>query len=200
MTILSKYFFKGLFILLPLLITIWLASFLFSFMDGILGGFITFIYGRSIPGAGLLITVFLIFITGYFANYIIGEKFIRFLESFLYKVPIIKGIYSSAKQINDVLFQSGGAKEFRKACIVEYPRQGIYSIGFITTVAASEIQQKVDKDKLLCIFIPNTPTPATGFLIMVPAKDVIMLDMKAEEAFKLLVSGGVLKPKDQKTA
>jgi uncharacterized membrane protein len=166
-------------------------------MDGILGGIISIIFGHPLPGVGFLVTITLIFITGYFANYIIGERFIRFLESFLYKVPIVKSIYSSTKQINDVFFQSEKKHGFQKACLVQYPREGIYSLGFITTTAALEIQHKVNNENLLCVFIPNTPTPATGFLIMVPAKDVIMLDIKTEDAFKLVVSGGVLKPKEK---
>ena len=194
----SNTFFKGLIVLLPTLITIWLVSFLFSFMDGILGGPITIAFGRPLPGLGFFLTVSLIFITGYFANYIIWEKSFRIFEKVMSKVPIVKGIYSSAKQINDVLFLSGEQKGFRKACLIQYPSQGIYTLGFVTTVAAQEIQQRIAKDKVLCIFVPNTPTPATGFLVMIPAKEVLLLDMKTEDAFKLVVSGGVLKPPELK--
>lgn len=193
----SSRFFKGLAVMLPLLITIWLLLFLFSFMDGILGGVITLFIGRPAPGFGFIITLVLIFVAGYFTDYIMGNKILGVMDNLLFRVPIVKGIYSSAKQINDVFFQSGGTKEFKKACVVQYPREGIFSVGFITTVAAQEIQQKTNTDKLLCVFIPNTPTPATGFLIMLPAKDIIMLDMKAEDAFRLIVSGGVLKPAEK---
>lgn len=195
----SNIFFKGLIVLLPLLITIWLVSFLFSFMDGILGGVITLAIGHPLPGLGFLTTVLLIFLTGYFADYIIWGKAFRLMERLLFKVPIVKGIYSSVKQINDVLFLSGEQKGFRKACLLQYPSHGLYTLGFVTTVAAQEIQQKTEKDKMLCVFIPNTPTPATGFLVMAPAKEVILLDMKTEDAFKLVVSGGVLKPPEIKS-
>ncbi len=194
-SLISKYFFNGLFVLLPLFITIWLLAFLFSFMDGILGGIISVFFGRPLPGVGFLATLSLILLTGYFADYILGEKILRLFEAFICKVPIVKSIYSSAKQVNEALFQSKGSKGLNKACLVEYPRKGIYSVGFITAQASGEIETKTGGQKLLCIFVPNTPTPATGFLIMVPEAEVIPLDMKTDEAFKLIVSAGVLKPK-----
>ncbi len=191
----SKYFFKGLIILLPFLITLWLLKFIFSFMDDILGSLLTVLFGRPIPGLGLLITLAIVFITGYFANYIVGERLIQAFERFMFKVPIVKSIYSSAKQVNEVLFQSGDSKGFNKACLVQYPRLGIYSIGFLTNEAGREINEKANKTDLVCVFIPNTPTPATGFLIMVPRSELIMLDIKIDEAFKMIVSGGALTPK-----
>jgi len=190
---LSNYFLRGLITLLPLLVTIWLLWFMFSFLDGILGNIIALFVGHSLPGLGFIITIILIFITGYFATHVFGAKVFELGEQILYRVPIVKSIYISAKQINDVLFIHKGTEEFRRSCIVEYPRKGIYSMGFITSDAAEEVEKKT-KNKLINIFIPNTPTPATGFLIMVPAQDVILLDMKTEAAFKYIVSGGVLKP------
>lgn len=191
----SSYFFRGLITLLPLLVTIWLLWFAFSFLDGILGGMIGLIVGRPVPGLGFVITIVLIMLTGYFATYIIGAKAFKFGEELLYRVPIVKSIYSATKQINDVLFTQKSADEYRRACIVEYPRKGVWSVGFVTSDAAAEIEAKA-KEKMINVFIANTPTPATGFLVMVPAREVILLDMKIEEAFKYVVSGGVLKPHD----
>ncbi|MEK7375932.1 MAG: DUF502 domain-containing protein, partial [Candidatus Margulisiibacteriota bacterium] len=88
------------------------------------------------------------------------------------------------------------SKGLNKACLMEYPRKGIYSLGFITSGAPKEATAKTGGEKMLCVFVPNTPTPATGFLVLVPEKEVIMLDMKTEDAFKLVVSAGVLKPKE----
>jgi len=192
----SKYFIRGIFILLPLFITIWMLSFIFSFFDGIFGGFIWLVFGKPMPGVGFIATISIIFLTGYLTHYIFGEKVLRLAEKVLYKVPLVKTIYSSTKQINDVLFLSKDAGGFNKACIVEYPRKGIWSVGFITTEAPQEVSEKTGGEKLLSVFIPNTPTPATGFLIMVPEKDIIMLNMKTEDALKLVVSGGALKPKE----
>ncbi|HVN66973.1 MAG TPA: DUF502 domain-containing protein, partial [Candidatus Sulfotelmatobacter sp.] len=135
----------------------------------------------------------LILLSGYFGSLIFGARLFKLGEQLLSRVPIIKGIYSAAKQVNDVIFAQKGAEEFRKACIVEYPRKGLWSIGFVTSDAAAEIEVKA-KEKMINVFIANTPTPATGFLIMVPAREVILLDMKIEDAFKYVISGGVLKP------
>ena len=189
----SGYFLRGLITLLPLLVTIWLLYFLFSFLDSILGNFIALIIGHSVPGLGLIITVALILIVGYFATYIIGAQLFKVGEELLVRVPIVKSIYSAVKQINDVLFMQKHADEYRRACLIEYPRKGLWSVGFITSDAATEIEEKV-KQKMINVFVANTPTPATGFLVIVPARDVILLDMKMDAAFKYVVSGGVLKP------
>lgn len=190
---LSNYFLRGLITIMPLLVTIWLLWFMFSFFDSILGNIITLFAGHPLPGLGFLVTVVLILTTGYFATHVFGAKIFELGEQVLYHVPIVKSIYTSAKQINDVLFIHKGAHEFRRACLVEYPRKGLYSVGFVTSDAAAEIEAKA-KTKLINIFIPNTPTPATGFLIMAPAQEVILLEMKTDEAFKYVVSGGVLQP------
>lgn len=190
----SGYFLRGLITLLPLLVTIWLLYFMFTFLDSILGNIITLVVGKSIPGLGFVITIILIFVVGFFATYIIGAQLFKIGEELLIRVPIVKSIYSAVKQINDVLFMQKNADEYRRACLVEYPRKGIWSVGFITSDAAVEIEAKT-KQKMINVFVCNTPTPATGFLIVVPARDVILLDMKIDDAFKYVVSGGVLKPK-----
>jgi len=189
----SGYFLRGLITLLPLLVTVWLLYFMFNFLDGILGNLITLILGKHYPGLGLIFTIILIFLVGFFATYIIGAQLFKVGEELLCRVPIVKSIYSAVRQINDVLFMQKHADEYRRGCLVEYPRKGIWSIGFITSDAATEIEAKV-KLKMINVFIANTPTPATGFLIIVPARDVILLDMKIDDAFKYVVSGGVLKP------
>jgi uncharacterized membrane protein len=166
---------------------------MFSFLDGILGNILAVALGHSVPGLGLVIMVFLIFVSGYFATHIFGVKLFKFGEELISRVPVVKGIYSAAKQVNEVLFLEKNKEEFRRACLIEYPRKGIWSVGFVTSDAAAEIEVKA-KEKMINVFIANTPTPATGFLIMVPAREVILLDMKIEDAFKYVISGGVLKP------
>ena len=188
----TDYFLRGLITLLPLLVTIWLLWFMFTFLDGILGNFIS-LFWKSVPGVGFVLIFLVIFLAGYFSNSVVTNRLFVLGEKLLSHVPVIKSIYSAAKQINDVLFVQKNAEEYRRACIVEYPRKGIWSIGFVTSDASAEIEAKA-KEKMINVFIANTPTPATGFLIMVPAREVILLDMKMEEAFKYVVSGGVLKP------
>lgn len=191
----SAYFLRGIFTLLPLFITIWLLFFMFSFLDGILGGIIALFVGHYYPGLGFAITLLLTFVTGFLMTYLIGERLFRLGESIITRVPIMKSIYSSAKQVNNVLFQQKEARTPHRACVVEYPRKGIYSIGFVTSNAAAVIRKKTRGKKMINVFIPNTPTPATGFLIIVPAREVKLLDMRIDDAFKYVVSGGVLQPK-----
>ena len=195
--LISSFFFRGLITVLPLLVTLWLLWVVFSFADGLLGKLIELIVGRPLPGVGFLIIIVFIFITGILTTFILGEKIIQYVERFLSRVPIVKSIYVSVKQINDVFFQKRG-KGYQRACVVEYPRKGIYTVGFITGEAAKEIEKKTNTRELVNIFIANTPTPATGFLIAVPAKEVKLLDMRIEDAFKYVVSGGVLKPSKRK--
>ena len=189
----SGCFLRGLITLLPLLVTILLLFFLFTFLDSILGNVITLFVGRSFPGLGFIITILLIFLAGYFATYIIGAQLFKLGEEILYHVPLVKSIYAGAKQINELLFMQKNTDEYRRACLIEYPRKGIWSLGFVTSDVAAEIEAKVN-EKMINVFIANTPTPATGFLVMVPAREVILLEMKIEDAFKYLVSGGMLKP------
>ena len=160
-------FFRGLIILLPLLITIWLLFFFYTFLDGILGNIITIFLGHHYPGLGLVLIIGLILFVGSISPMIIGKRLITW----------------------------GDTQGFNRACLVEYPRHGIWSIGFITSDAASEIEKKAGGHKMVNVFIANTPTPATGFLIMVSSSEVQLLDMKIEEAFKYVISAGVLKPK-----
>jgi uncharacterized membrane protein len=193
---LSSTFFRGLIILLPLLVTIWLIFFFYNFLDGILGNIIN-LSGHHVPGLGFVLIIALILIVGLISPMLIGKKIIQYGDEFMNKVPIVRNIYSAVQQINDVLFLQKDAKGFHKACLVEYPRKGIWSVGFITSDAAAEIEKKTSdgSGKMINVFIANTPTPATGFLIVVPAKEVHILDMKIDDAFKYVISGGVLKPK-----
>jgi uncharacterized membrane protein len=190
---LSNYFLRGLITLLPLLVTIWLLWFMYSFLDGILGNIIALFVGHTLPGLGFVLIILIILITGYFAAHIFGAKLFQLGEQLLFHVPIVKNIYSAAKQVNEVFSIQKGTEELRHACLIEYPRKGLFTIGFITSDACEEVEKKA-KGKLINVFVPNTPTPATGFLVMVPAQEVTILDMKIEEAFKYVISGGVLQP------
>jgi uncharacterized membrane protein len=188
-------FLRGLITLLPLLVTVWLLFFFYNFLDGILGNIITMIVGHHIPGLGLALILFFILFVGLISPHFIGERLIHYGDRLMNQVPIVKSIYSSVKQINDVFFMERDSKGFNRACLVEYPRKGIWSVGFVTSDAAKEIESKTRLKKMINIFIANTPTPATGFLIVVPVKNVKLLDMKIDDAFKYVISGGVLKPR-----
>lgn len=193
---LRKNFIAGLVVLLPLIITLYLLVLFINWADQILGVPLSLIFlgGRRIPGLGLLISFIIIVFVGNFASVMVFKNIYRWLEEkLLFRIPLVKNIYSSAKQINDILFLQKYTGTFRRVCAVEYPRQGLYSIGFVTNASFPEVQKKIGQ-KLLNVFVPSTPTPATGFLILVPEDDVILLDLTLEEAIKLVVSGGVLSP------
>lgn len=191
----GSVFIRGLIILLPLLITVWLLFFFYNFLDGILGNIITIFVGHHIPGLGLALILLLILFTGAIAPHLVGRTIIDWGDRVMKRIPVVKSIYSSVKQVNDVLFMEKDTSAFNRACIVEYPRKGVWSIGFVTSDAAAEIAKKAGHHKMINVFIANTPTPATGFLIVVSTEEVILLDMKIDDAFKYVISGGVLKPK-----
>lgn len=188
------YFLSGLITLLPVFITIWLVWILFSLADGLLGGIISQVLGFYFPGLGLLTVLVLTIIVGYLTTYVFGKRLVHLGERLLYKLPLVNTIYSSVKQVNEILFLQKETGAFRRVCAVEYPRKGIYSIGFVTGLGVPQIKKKY-KREFLNVFVPTTPSPATGFMVVVPSREVIMLDMSLEEAAKLIVSGGVLNPK-----
>lgn len=194
-----KYFLTGLLIVLPVLVTVYLFIQLFSFFDNILGRYISRLtiayFDIKIPGLGLLVFVILIFVTGFFATNFLGRKMMLYFEHLWYRFPVIKKIYPAAKQVTHFLFGQKIKGQLQKVVLVEYPRKGIYAVGFVTNDADKEIQDKARKG-LLNVLIPSVPNPLTGFLIHVPAEEAVYLDMTVEEAIKMVVSGGVLNPKD----
>ncbi|MFH0876940.1 MAG: DUF502 domain-containing protein [Candidatus Omnitrophota bacterium] len=195
----GRYFITGLLIVLPILITIYLVVSLFSFFDNILGRYISRFtieyFGYKIPGLGLLLFMILVFVTGFFAANFIGRKLLLFVESLWFKFPVIKKVYPAAKQITRFLFSSSLGSKWQKVVLLEYPRKGVYTLGFATNTADALFQDKVGKE-LMNVLIPSVPSPFTGFLVMVPKEDIVFLDMAVEDAFKIIVSGGVLNPYD----
>lgn len=193
---LRKYFITGLIFILPLVITIYILAITFKFVDNLLGKYINNYLlktiGFAIPGLGLLLTLILILVSGIFAANIIGKKIIPWLEKFWIKLPIVRQIYLSSKQLVDFIF-SKDKVGFKRVVMIEYPRQGLYSIGFITNENFEEAKQKTNKN-LITILIASTPSPFTGYFVLVPKEEVIFLDISIEDGIKLIISGGVLTP------
>ncbi|MFA6079778.1 MAG: DUF502 domain-containing protein [Candidatus Omnitrophota bacterium] len=193
---LRKYFFTGLLVALPTFITVYLLYVIFQFIDGIWGKLINFYLkkhlGFAIPGLGFILGVLTILAIGFVATNFFGKKLLHLLERWFLKFPFIRQIYMPAKQIIDSFF-SKDKPSFKKVVMVEYPSKGIWSIGFITNDGFKEAQEKAGEE-LVHVFIATTPSPFTGFLILVPKKDVKILDMPVEQGIKLIVSGGILKP------
>ena len=189
---LRNYFLTGLFVLLPIVITVKLLLWGFDQADSILGKLFLKYFKIAVPGLGLATLLALITLTGIFARNYLGRKSIELGDRLIKKIPILNAVYGTTKQITEG-FSKTDKNVFRKMVLVEYPRLGIYSPGFLTGDSPGEVLLKTDT-KLLSVFIPTVPNPTTGFLIFVPEKAVILLDMSVEDGFKLILSAGVIKP------
>jgi uncharacterized membrane protein len=189
-----QLFVRGLFTLLPIVATIYLVYFLFTLLDNFLGTYIAMFFGRPLPGVGLVASLVLIFIAGFIVSNVIGEKLLHFGENLLQKIPLVTKIYFGIKQIVDA-FSLQGKQLFNRVVLVEYPRKGTYAVGFVTGECRGEVQNKTAA-RLINIFIPTTPNPTSGMLILVPDKEIIYLDMTVEEGLKLIISAGVVVPEE----
>jgi uncharacterized membrane protein len=150
------------------------------------------VLGFRIPGLGILLTVTLLLVTGFLTANLIGRRLVALWESILGRIPLVNKIYSGAKQVSEAVF-SDKTLAFRQVLLVEYPRRGAWSLAFLTSKNLGEVQAKTGKN-VICAFVPTTPNPTSGFLIAVPAEDVVELDMTIEEAFRMIISLGVLVP------
>lgn len=188
----KKIFMTGLLTLLPLAITLYLFYLIFYFLDNLIGDIIYAVFELRIPGIGFAAGILLILAAGFVASNIIGKKLISYSDHLLQRVPLLRGIYSSSKQIIDA-FTVQGKNAFQKVVMLEYPRKGLYVIGFVTGSTRGEIQEKT-KEETLSIFIPTTPNPTSGMLILAPRHQLIELDMTVEEGLKVIISGGLFIP------
>ena len=198
----KKYFITGLLVLVPLFITIWVLATLIHTMDQSLLLLPTSwrpksLVGFEVPGIGALLTLGIIFVTGLVATNIFGQQLIVLWESFLARVPFVKTIYSSVKQVSDTLFSDSG-NAFRKAVLVQYPRHGSWIIAFVTGAPGGDVVNHLHGD-YISIYVPTTPNPTSGFFLMMPKADVIELEMSVDEALKYIISMGTVVPRDHHT-
>jgi uncharacterized membrane protein len=192
-----KYFITGLLVLVPLAITLWVLSLIISTMDQSLlllpeRWQPAALFGFNVPGAGTLLTLLVIFLTGLLARNIIGKQVGRVWERMVKRIPIVNSIYSSVKQVSDTLFSSTG-HAFRKAVLIEYPRKGTWTIAFQTGVPGGDVRNHLSGD-FISVYVPTTPNPTSGFFIMLARADTIELDMSVDAALKYIVSMGVVAP------
>jgi uncharacterized membrane protein len=194
--IVRRQFLSGVLVVVPLILTYVVLRFLFETVDGILSPLIFKLIGYTIPGLGIIATLLLILITGFLTRNIIGSTLYRYGERFLVGTPIIRIVYLAAKQLVEAI-TIPNVKSFKEVVMIEYPRTGLYAIGFATTRV--RMQNKDDSMiKMVGVFIPSTPTPISGMVVFIPEKDLITLDISVEETLKFLVSGGILSPPDIK--
>ena len=194
---LKKYFITGLLIWIPLVITAWVLSLIVRSMDQSLLLLPQAIHpehllGMYIPGLGALLTLLVVFLTGLVATNIVGQKLVRFWEGVLARIPVVKSIYYSVKQVSDTLF-SGSGVAFRKVLLVRYPHPEAWSVAFQTGHPARDVADMLPEEHV-GVFIPTTPSPVNGFFFFVKKRDVIALDMDVDEALKYIVSMGVVAP------
>ncbi len=198
----KRYFITGLLIWAPLGITIWVLSLILGMMDQSIMLLPSdwqprALLGFHLPGMGALLTLLVVFVTGLLTANFIGQRLVRWWEALLHRIPVVRSVYQSVKQISDTVFSPSG-QAFRQAVLVQYPRPGSWTIGFLTGTPGGEIAAHLGKD-MVSLYVPTTPNPTSGFFLMVPKADVVELDMSVEDALKYLISMGVVAPTSPKT-
>ena len=203
-------FLTGVVVIAPVGLTVWLVWTVIGWIDGFVLPFVPSQYQpeailKAILGEdvrvnirGLGVVFFLVFTTfiGWIAKGLLGRTFIRSAENLVNRMPVVRSVYSGVKQIAETVFAQAD-RSFEKACLIEYPRRGIWAIGFISTTAKGEVSKRAGSgQKMQSIFVPTTPNPTSGFLLFFPADDVIELDMSVEDAAKLVISAGLVYPED----
>jgi uncharacterized membrane protein len=193
---LRRYFVAGLVVWLPIGVTVLVFKVLLDLMDGIL--FLVpqayqpeTLLGFRVPGVGAVLALIVLFTTGVMVANLIGRQLLRWGESLLGRIPLVRSVYSAVKTFSSVLLSSG--KSFRKVLLLEYPRKGVWRLGFQTSEEAHEIKAATGRD-LVAVFVPNSANAAGGFLVFVPREEVIELQMSVEDALKMVVSLGVVMP------
>ena len=198
---LRKYIVAGLLVWLPLAVTYLLLNAAVNIMDGLLDRMVRVLppayrpeelFGIDIPGLGVVFTFLLLLITGVLAANFVGRAFVGGWESLLDRIPFVRSIYSAAKNFAEIVF-SDSSNAFKNVLLVEYPRKGIYSLAFQTSTDLGEVQGRTGEEVVGC-FVPTTPNPTSGFIIIVPKQDVHVLDMEVDEALKMIISLGVVVP------
>ena len=200
---LRRYLVAGLLVWIPLGVTIFILRVLIGLMDRTL----LLIpqqyrpeewFGFTIPGLGLILTLLVLLITGLLAANIVGRSMVGLWESMLDRIPVVRSVYSAAKNFAEIVFSDSG-QSFKKVLLIEYPRKGVYSLAFQTATNLGEVQGRTGEE-MVCTFVPTTPNPTSGYIIILPKKDIIELDMEIDEALKMIISLGVVVPawrKDQ---
>lgn len=200
--LLRRYFMAGLLIWVPLLITVAVLDMLIGFMDRTLlllppQWRPEALLGYPIPGLGLVLTLVIVVLTGLLAANFLGRRVVALWEALLARIPLVRSIYSAVKQVAETLFAANG-EAFRKVLLIEYPRRGIWTLAFQTGTASGEIQRRTEAE-VITVFVPTTPNPTSGFIMMIPRNEVMELEMSVEDALKLVVSLGVVAPRELAT-
>lgn len=181
---------RGLVVLVPIVITVWVLNILFNAIDGIISPIFDRILDRHIPGLGFISMIVLILIIGGLSANLIGRAVFKLFERILFSIPLARTIYSAMKDLINAFQLGGKGKSFRQVILVEYPRQGLFTVGFVT----NEISVHSDgaENQMVSVYIPNPPNPTSGVMILVPRKSIRVIDMSVEDGLKLVLSGGIV--------
>ena len=188
--VLRRYFFTGLLVLLPVVVTVSVLWRFFFALDDILGRFVETYLGRSVPGVGLVALIALILGIGAVASNFLGKRLIRIGERLVARVPLMGWIYRTTKQLFSTILEERG-ESFRKVVLVSYPQKGTYSVAFVTSESPTSVESELGKG-FVTVFLPTTPNPTSGFLLVVPAEDVIPMNLSVDEGLRLVISAGAL--------
>ena len=188
--VLRRYFFTGLLVLLPVVVTVSVLWRFFFALDDILGRFVETYLGRSVPGVGLVALIALILGIGAVASNFLGKRVIRIGERLVARVPLMGWIYRTTKQLFSTILEERG-ESFRKVVLVSYPQKGTYSVAFVTSESPTSVESELGKG-FVTVFLPTTPNPTSGFLLVVPAEDVIPMKLSVDEGLRLVISAGAL--------
>jgi uncharacterized membrane protein len=193
----KKYLITGLLIWIPLVITLWVLKFIVDALDQTLlllpQAFRTENWlGLHVPGMGVVMTLVIVFLTGLATTNLIGARLVDLWHEILHRIPVVNSIYSSVKQISDTLFSSSG-QAFRKALLVQWPREGMWTIAFLTGRPGGDVVRHLAGD-YVSVYVPTTPNPTGGYFVIVARRDVIELDMSVDAALKYIISMGVVPP------
>jgi uncharacterized membrane protein len=195
-------FLTGLVVIMPVALTVWLIWTVIGWVDGLVLPLIPYdlkpadYIGVNLRGVGVVVFLVFTILVGWIAKGLIGRTLIHFGESLVNRMPVVRSIYSGVKQIAETVFAQS-ERSFETACLIQYPRKGIWAIGFISTSAKGEIAKRAETGgALLSVFLPTTPNPTSGFLLFLPKEDVIELEMSVEDAAKLVISAGLVYPNE----
>lgn len=190
----KRYFITGLLIWIPLAITLWVITLLFSTLESFVPTFLSSesLFGIQIPGFQFVLVVLVVLLSGMLGANFIGQALFNRWERLLGRIPLVRSIYNSVKQVSDTVLGPGG-QAFREAVLVQYPRKGVWTIAFLTGVPSGEVAGKLEHD-YVSVYVPTTPNPTSGFFLMMPRSEVQILHMSVDAALKYIVSMGVVAP------
>jgi uncharacterized membrane protein len=183
---------RGFFVLVPVVITVWFFNLLFNTIDGIISPVFDQVLSRHIPGLGFITMIVLIFVVGVLSRNLIGAAVFKYFEKIISSIPLARTIYGSTKDLLNAFQPGKRGRSFREVVLVEYPRIGLFTIGFVTNQLS--IQSGASTNELISIYVLNPPNPTSGMLILAPRQSVQVLDMSVEEGLKLVLSGGIVTP------